>query len=1652
MNWRGYFLLSNGFRLDVSSLVFIADNQSLFAISATETISIQVVNSLAIYKRLLDLKENSVESVHQTLRALLKHRDAPRDRDIKADLVVSLSDMLDRGQNLIQSLVENLRRTDQPLEDLEQMLACLRICDTLGINGHSLQKLAATDYNELQLGSRALFGAFKAKYEDETQWQDIIEPFQDRLNTMQRDAMCAYIIGREGLNFTDLHDLYNYFLIDVEMSGCERVSRVLAGISSLQLYIHRCRINLEQDDKDPHIVHILPDCIPEDEWSWRKNYRVWEANRKVFVYPENYILPSERDDKSPLFEELENELLQQDITAEAAENAYRKYLTQFSELTRLIIAGSYWHHETNTLYLFGRTNIDPYRYYFRTMKISYSEWTPWQRIDLNINSPHVSAIIHRGKLFLFWVDVNIHKQEKIENNDQKFDYYDYKVNLFYSYLNESLDWIQPQKAVLIEWKDKGGNSFDIDTPSSNPDIKADNRNKYYAILSKTFQKSYPYLDGTRIKILYLRKGSLEDEKLFIKQLDLYKNVLIPDGTVDLLPDTNIIKLLYSDDSPENLLCLGLSPNEHNNEANLDDKLRVSDTDHSEIITRYFLIDKYDPEITIVNNSVPNNKNLFLFRFGEKQLLLGSNPITIRDVFWLFGYHEKEREYPVQLINLSTSLAEELGETLLTDGLDALLSIQTQEIPETPHGIPFRSDWTPWESPAGDHIDFSGAYGLYYWELFFHIPFLIAYHLNATQKYEEAQKWFHYIFDPTTSDPPEPDWPTDRNWRYIKFRKQEVEKLKRILVDQAAIEAYKENPFNAHAIARLRINAYQKTIVMKYIDNLLDWGDHLFAQDTYESINEATMLYILAADILGERPVQMGECETAADEDKTYEAIGPYIEKGSEFLICLENWNPPYHAGRPDDWKPLGGSGKKMPAATAAMDVTKQSVLPFCIPPNETLLMYWDRVADRLFKIRHCMNISGVRRQLALFQPPIDPGLLTRAREAGVSIEDILVDVAAELPPYRFAYLIEKAKSYAGTVQVFGSALLSALEKRDVEELSLLRSVHEQNILNLTTDIRKNRLKESLAQLRALYEAKKNVENREHHYSKLLTDDLSLLERTQQILKHTSTAFYMSEGYLHLIAYVLHLLPNVGSPFAMTYGGKQLGESANTYAEWHRSMATVLDAMASSAGLEATFARRREEWAFQVKLFTQELKQVGEQIIAAEIRQAIAEREVEVHAKYIEQARTLYDFYKGKFTDLGLYTYMATTLGRLHREAYNSALKIAKMAERAYKFERDDETVYIESNWDTGKAGLLSGEKLLIQLQQMEQAYIQNHVRDYEVTQSFSMRQLDPKALLDLKATSACTFNIPEIAFDLFYPGQYRRKIKSVRLTIPCVTGPYINVGCKLILNCHRVRKVPEIEPIPEYCYQSVATSSANNDGGVFELNFQDPRYLPFEGAGAISEWKLEMPAALKPFDYQTISDVIFHISYTAKDNEQYRAEVQDTLRESFITYASGRDPYALDPNHGVFRMFSAKHEFPDSWDHFLHGRNTEGDQELRLPITDNRFPFFVQDETIKVRAVEIFAISNAPIGEEDGLTYTAELTPLGSLTLSSHAAPEPTEMRQKESIYHGHLEPGTDSLWDIGEWRLKLKNDSGPDNYHSLPPDEINDIIMVVHYQIKPER
>ena len=91
---------------------------------------------------------------------------------------------------------------------------------------------------------------------------------------------------------------------------------------------------------------------------------------------------------------------------------------------------------------------------------------------------------------------------------------------------------------------------------------------------------------------------------------------------------------------------------------------------------------------------------------------------------------------------------------------------------------------------------------------------------------------------------------------------------------------------------------------------------------------------------------------------------------------------------------------------------------------------------------------------------------------------------------------------------------------------------------------------------------------------------------------------------------------------------------------------------------------------------------------------------------------------------------------------------------------------------------------------MEMAYHDNNKRELELTKHVSLRQLNPVALLTLKATGTCQVTIPEWLYDRDCPGHYMRRIKSVALSIPSVVGPYTSVNCTLSLLRSSSAQVP----------------------------------------------------------------------------------------------------------------------------------------------------------------------------------------------------------------------------------------------------------------------
>lgn len=235
---------------------------------------------------------------------------------------------------------------------------------------------------------------------DPTAWREAMRSVNDELRNARREALVTYILAHLPPTpaVETANELYEHFLVDVEMDACMQTSRIRSTLSTVQLFVTRCLMNLEDE--------VSAGSIPRDQWEWMKRYRVWEANRKIFLWPENWLEPELRDSKSPFFRELESDLLKSDITNDLAEDAYLAYLKKLDEVSRLEIVASYLQqgipgtHDDDVLHVVGRTNGKTREHWYR--RFEYGYWTPWEKVALDIEGELVVLTMWRNQLFLFW--------------------------------------------------------------------------------------------------------------------------------------------------------------------------------------------------------------------------------------------------------------------------------------------------------------------------------------------------------------------------------------------------------------------------------------------------------------------------------------------------------------------------------------------------------------------------------------------------------------------------------------------------------------------------------------------------------------------------------------------------------------------------------------------------------------------------------------------------------------------------------------------------------------------------------------------------------------------------------------------------------------------------------------------------------------------------------------------------------------------------------------------------------------------------------------------------------------------------------------------------------------------------------------------------
>jgi hypothetical protein len=1009
--------------------------------------------------------------------------------------------------------------------------------------------------------------------------------------------------------------------------------------------------------------------------------------------------------------------------------------------------------------------------------------------------------------------------------------------------------------------------------------------------------------------------------------------------------------------------------------------------------------------------------------------------------------------------------EALGTMSDTDDVSALYEY-LQTLPSSAIDVNFGA--------GARYHELSAPYALYNWELMFYMPWMLMEKFQDKSQLDKALQMCNFVFDPNTNSDD-----GSAGWKFQPFQhviaKDDLDSFFQSLLPNnpnIEITTWRDDPFVPFGLARLHPLSFMKMFVMRYLQLYINYSDYYFRQNTLETVPLAIQCYAQASHVYG--PAGQLIPSSGKKEAQTYRRLLERFDAFDNAVVDLELEFP--FSNQITAQEPLGFTGRIDTPVNLANLFGSASAGYFCIPRNVQLQTLRETIDDRLFKLRHCQDINGVVQHLPLWDPPVDPALLVEATAAGLRIDSVLNDLYSSMPNYRFFFLLQKAHEVTSDLKNFLGAFLQATEKKDVEALTAMRQRHEVNMGDLIMTVKQAQLDEANQSLAVLQQNRLAPAYRMGHFLRLIGGDLSKIpadesaefteiegvfeqiiddsglkatsgEMEEQVLATAALAINTGIGVLELTSSTLSALPaimEVGAPWGVgvvTSEGPQ--NAAGALGALSRAGKILAD---GSAGVSSLASRRNgllhamQDRIQMANSAGYEIKSIDAQIVAQRIRIDVASKEIANQQQANDNSREVQDFLSSKYTNQDLYAYLQSTSSQLCRQAYDLAYQLARKAERLYQFERpmDASKSFIKFGyWDQAHDGLLAADALDLDLRQLEAAYQETRGHDFEITKSVSLRQVSPIQLITLRATGKCEIMLPETLYDMDFPGQYMRRIKSVTLTMPCILGPYTGVNATLRLLDHKMRvssiatdsTYPESTngpgPDPRFATSSVpissiATSNAQGDAGVFEIALNNERYLPFEGAGAISHWQLSLPTisgpnatALRPFDYSTITDVVLSIRYTSLDGgDKLASSAAATVR------AQAQQIQDLANGSGLYCIFDLKAEFATQWAQFIAPSATPGaDRILRLSSVQDRLPMItVGAKKVTATEMRLYSTVDLPVA-------SLKLAPVPATSGAGVGlASEPVTFSEADTLgkLHAYVSTSGPSVDITGSWDLKV--------------------------------
>ena len=644
---------------------------------------------------------------------------------------------------------------------------------------------------------------------------------------------------------------------------------------------------------------------------------------------------------------------------------------------------------------------------------------------------------------------------------------------------------------------------------------------------------------------------------------------------------------------------------------------------------------------------------------------------------------------------------------------------------------------------------------------------------------------------------------------------------------------------------------------------------------------------------------------------------------------------------------------------------------FCVPQNPILSPLYERASINLFKLNHCMNIAGMKRDLQPYAAATDAisGMPTLGRMGQWNLPGVFNRIGNKLLPtlYRYAFLVNRAKELTQLAMQIEASLLAALEKRDEESLRLLQARQSVEMAQLSVRLQDLRVTESFQGVVLAGLQQDRADLQAGHYQRLLNQgrleseqkSLDLLNESRKKQYEAAAMYYTSYGLLQTAA-VVSLALDIKDKFKG--GGQFLSTQASAFSTLGQGLATTAGALSTESSIyntKASYERQAQDWAFQKNLAEQDVVIGAQQIQLAKIQTQIAQQEREISIQQVVQAQEILQFLLNKTTGYALYDWMVSILKQSYNYFLQMATATARLAENQLSFERQETApAIIQTNYwnmpgytgpESKELGLTGSTRLMTDLSKLDQYAVDTDQRKSHFMVRLSFAQFFPLELQQLRETGQMTFATTLQMIEERFPGAYLCQIKEVALSVIALTDPV--EGIKAMLYSSGVSRVV----VGPYTFQTIninrspemnVYSGASIDNtGRFDLiaDQSATMFLPFENAGFETLWQLDLPRNANAFNFESIADVILSIKCTALFSMDYQSQVLKRLQKEF----------------SAVRTFSFRTEFADQWYDLHHPDLSANPMVVTFNTGRTDFPSRMQNIRIQQIALYFVKADNA---------------------------------------------------------------------------------------------